>query len=76
MSAAVTLLATAAATVGAVSAIRALKRRVAEAERRVEAVRQRQAARRAGDVLDLEPDAVTGVYGMKTPERIEPGTDG
>ena len=73
MSAAVTLLATAAATVGAVSALRAIKRRIAETERRVEAARQRQAERREVEVLDLEPDAVTGVYGVPTQERIEPG---
>ena len=71
----VALLATAAATVGAVSALRAIRQRVAEGERRVEAVRRRQAVkkeaeRREANMIDLEPDSVTGVYGMKRAERL------
>ena len=71
----VALLATAAATVGAVSALRAIRQRVAEGERRVEAVRRRQAVkkeaeRREANMIDLEPDAVTGVYGMKRAEGL------
>ena len=79
----VALLATAAATVGAVSALRAIKQRLAEGERRVEAVRRRQtikkeAERREANMIDLEPDAVTGVYGMKRAERLSdhPPQDG
>ena len=70
MSAAVTLLATAAATMGAVSAVRFAKRRIMAAEARVEAVRRKQAARREAGVLDLEPDAVTGVYRVAPPARL------
>ena len=64
MSATVTLLATAAATVGTLSAIKAVKRRMALAEQKVEAVRRRHAAERQLDVLDLEPDH-TGAYGVR-----------
>lgn len=70
MAVPVALLATAAATVGAVSALRVIKQRLAEGERRVEAVRRRQAERREANMIDLEPDAVTGIYGMKPPERL------
>ena len=74
----VAFLATAAATVGAVSALRVIKQRIAEGERRVEAVRRRQAERREANMIDLEPDAVTGIYGMKQAERLpdEPERDG
>ena len=74
MSAAVTLIATAAATVGAVSALRAIKLRMAEGERRLQAVRRRQAERREADMIDLEPDAVTGVYGVAK-RAPSPGED-
>lgn len=64
------LLATVAATAGAVSALRTVKRRAAAAERRANAVRAREAARAELGVLDLEPDAVTGVYGVPRPGRV------
>ena len=66
MSAAVTLIATAAATVGAVTALRTIQRRLAEGERRVEAVKRRRRERvaREAEMIDLEPDAETGIYGV------------
>ena len=80
MSAAVTLLATAAATVGAVSALRTIQRRMAEGERRLEAVRRKQAAKRDAEMIDLEADAVTGVYAMRRegalPDGAPPGEPG
>ena len=69
MSAAVTLLATAAATVGTVRLVRLVQRRVAAAERRLAEVRARQATRRDSPVLDLEPGD-DGVYGV-APPRME-----
>ena len=74
MSAAVTLLATAAATVGAVRAVRLVKRRMADAERRLTRLRARQAARRDAPVLDLEAGA-DGVYGVAPPPRVEAGRE-
>ena len=74
MSAAVTLLATAAATVGAVRAVRLVKRRMADAERRVARLRARQDARREAPVLDLEAGA-DGVYGVARPARLEAERD-
>ncbi|WP_031549257.1 hypothetical protein [Parvularcula oceani] len=65
MSATVTLLATAAATVGAVTLAKTLKRRIIQGEKRLEAIRQRQARRRTAPVLDLEADDATGVYGVR-----------
>ena len=66
MSAAVTLLATAAVTVSTVSVLRAARRRLAEGERRLAAHRARQAAMRDGPVLELEPGE-DGVYGVARP---------
>jgi hypothetical protein len=65
MSAAGTLLATAAMTVAAVAALKAVRRRIIAAEKRVEAVRKRQERRRAAPVLDLEADAADGTYKAK-----------
>ena len=70
MSAAVTLLATAAATVGTVRLVRFVRRRVADGERRLAVVRARQAARRDAPVLDLEPGA-DGVYGVSPRKDAE-----
>lgn len=70
MSASITLLTAAAATVGVVSAVKAVRRRIADTERRVDAVRRRQAERREAGVLDLEPDAITGVYGVPKPDAL------
>ena len=60
-----TPLATAAATVGAVTLAKTFKRRIIQGEKRLEAIRQRQARRRTAPVLDLEADDATGVYGVR-----------
>ena len=65
MSAAATLLATAAVAVGTVTAMKAVRRRIVEGERRLAAIRAKQARRRDAGVLDLEADAATGVYGVR-----------
>ncbi|MBB4660028.1 hypothetical protein [Parvularcula dongshanensis] len=65
MSAAATLLATAAVAVGTVTAMKAVRRRIVEGERRLAAMRERQAKRRETEVLDLEADEATGVYAMR-----------
>lgn len=65
MSAAGTLLATAAMTVATIALVKAAKRRIIAAEKRVEALRKRQERRRAAPVLDLEADAADGTYKAK-----------
>ena len=76
MSAAVTLLATAAATVGAVRLVRIVQNRLVSSKRRAAALRRRQDARREGLVLDLEPGA-DGVFGVRPPAAVggEAGDD-
>ena len=69
MSATVTLLATAAATVGAVRLMALAKARLRAADRRVEGAR-RGAPSRDDLVLDLEPGA-DGVYGVAPPAPLD-----
>lgn len=71
MSATITLLATAAVTVGTVSVVKAVKRRIIEGERRLDAIRARQARRRETPVLDLEADAQSGAYVLRD-RRVAP----
>ena len=69
MSATVTLLATAAATVGAVRLMALAKARLRAAERRVERARRGSASGK-DLVLDLEPGA-DGVYGVAPPAPLD-----
>ena len=73
MAVPVALIATAAATVGAVSALRAAQRRIEAARLRADTVRAARAAARDRGVLDLEPDEA-GTYSL--PKAPPPGAGG
>ncbi|MFC3301296.1 hypothetical protein [Parvularcula lutaonensis] len=64
MNALATLLATAAVTAGSIKAIRALRKRMRNAPERARTMRKGTARMRDKDVIDLERNAHTGVYGI------------
>lgn len=60
-----TIVATAAATAASLKLIQAFQKRLKEAPENVRWLKKRRSSRQDGAVLDLEPDAKTGIYGLK-----------